>query len=60
MWMETGTEEIFPIPVRSGVTMEVCLAYYWNGIGDAEVDMMVTWKRVTPESPLSHIPALLR
>jgi hypothetical protein len=39
--MESNVEEAVPIKVKDGVTIELCLAQYWNGIGDALVDMKV-------------------
>ena len=39
--METNAEEVVPIEVKDGVTIELCLAQYWNGIGRALVDMKV-------------------
>lgn len=41
IWMESNAEEAVPIKVKDGVTIELCLAQYWNGIGDALVDMKV-------------------
>jgi hypothetical protein len=40
--MENNAEEVIPIKVKDGVTIELCLAQYWNGIGDALVNMKVS------------------
>jgi len=41
IWLETEVEEVVPVPVKDGTTIELCLAQFWSGIGDSVVDLKV-------------------
>lgn len=48
--LETDVEEVIPIPVKDGATIELCLAQFWSGIGDSVVDMKVRHSWLPSES----------
>ncbi|MFI4874052.1 MAG: S8 family serine peptidase, partial [Blastopirellula sp. JB062] len=44
----SGEEKIISFPIVAGRTLEVCLAQYWNSLGDAQFDCQLTFHSLTP------------
>jgi len=61
VYLKTGGEANYVLPVKGGHTLEVVLAQYWSSLGVCEIDLEVTFHGIsTPPLVLPSDPAVTR